>query len=418
MTIKLPASPIPLSASRALALYAQGLHARPRQPVTQDMIYNVVEQLGCVQIDTLHMVARSQYLVMWSRVGQYDPADFDALIFDPKTRRLFEYWKKAACIIPLKHYRYSLPKMRHYRDNPNSWWFSNFLADEDNLRLLKQVRQRIAEEGPLRTSDFEYNGPRRGSWWDWKPAKQALEYLYNIGDVMITNRVKFQRVYDLSERVLPEWVDQSVPDSTEAHRFHIEHAAKALGICEPLQAAEYSYMKRTEARPIINALVKEGVFLVVKGELMSGQTADMIVHRDRLPDLQRALDGAIQPEHTTFLSFFDSLFWARGRDEALWNYRNVLEAYKREPDRIWGYFCLSIVHRDRMVGRFDPKLERKTGTLYLRALHLEPGIEPDEPLVQDVAGAMRDFMAFHKAKNLVIEPKGHDEFRRKLLAQF
>jgi hypothetical protein len=418
MSHKLPAVPVPLSTCRALALYAQGLHTLPDKAADRNMIYSVVERLGCVQIDTLQMVARSQYLLMWSRVGQYDPADFDALMFDPKDRRLFEYWKKAACIIPLKDYRYSLPRMRHHRENPNSWWHARFLAEEENWRLLEQVRQRIAEEGPLRAAQFEYNGPRRDSWWDWKPAKHALEYLYNIGDVMISDRKSFQRVYDLRERVLPDWVDQSEPTAAETYCYHIEQAAKALGISSPFQAADYTFMRRNDARPALNALIEAGTLLEVEAELISGETATMIIHRDLLPDLQKALDGDLKPQRTTFLTPFDSLFWARGRDEQLWNFKQALEAYKREPDRIWGYFCLPILHRDRLVGRFDPKLERKTGTLILRALHLEPCIEPDEELVMDVAAAMRDFMAFHKATTLEIEPKGHAGFRQKLLQQF
>lgn len=412
----LPTIPIPLNASRALALYAQALDSPPNAQATPDAIYNVVQQLGCVQIDTLQMVSRSQYLLMWSRLGQYDPAAFDALIFAPGQRRLYEYWKKAASIIPLENYRYSLPKMRAIRENAN--WRKKWLADENNAQLVKQVRERIAEEGPLRAADFKYDGPKRGSWWDWKPAKNALEYLYSTGEVMIGNRVNFQRVYDLRERVLPDWVNASEPSTDEANRHMLEQAVKAAGICEPLQAAEYAYMKRTTARPAIAALVAEGVLLEIEGKLVAGNATTLIIHRDRLADLQRALDGDIIPRRTTFLSPFDSLFWARGRDEGFWNFRQRLEAYKRQPDRIWGYFSLPILHHDRLVGRFDPKLERKTGTLILRALHLEPGVEPDEGLVKDVTAALRDFMAFHQASELVIEKKGHAAFRKALLGQF
>jgi uncharacterized protein len=403
-------SPVPLKASRALALYAQNLH----QPASPHAVYPLVEQLGCVQIDTLQMVARSHYLVLWSRLGHYDPAELDTLIFDTRQRQLYEYWKKAASIIPLRDYRYSLPRMAARRQKPSQGW-RNWLADADNQKLLAAVKSRIAQEGPLRVADFEYDGPRRGSWWDWKPAKNALEYLYNTGELMIANRVKFQRVYDLRERVLPDWVDQTEPTLAEANRYDVEQAVKALGICEPMQAAEYAYLGRGAARLAVEPLLAEGVFVEVTGETVSGE-ARLIVHRERLDDLQRALDGELEPCHTTFLSPFDSLFWARGRDEAFWNFRNVLEAYKRPPDRIWGYFSLPILHRDRLVGRFDPKLERKTGTLILRALHLEPGIKPDAQLVTDVAAALRDFMAFHRATDLVIEPAGHDGFREKLLA--
>lgn len=416
----LPSSPIPLRASRALALHTQLLDKPPADGrADEDDIYDTVRSLGWVQIDTLHMVARSQYLVMWSRVGQYDPADFDALIFDPEKRRLFEYWKKAACIIPLEDFRYSLPRMMAREDgsNSNAGW-RRWLAEEANQQILAQVRQRIRQDGGMRTADFEYEGPKRGSWWDWKPAKNALEHLFNTGELMISERVNFHRVYDLRERVLPDWVDTTPATLDEANCYDVAQAVKALGICEPYQTAQYAYMGLTTARKAVASLLKQDVLVEVEGEIVSGETKPMVVHRDRLPDLQRALDGELQPRHTTFLSPFDSLFWAHDREEKLWNFRSMIEMYKREPDRIYGYFSLYIVHHDRLVGRFDPKLDRKTGTLHLRALHLEPDIKPDDTLVTDFVGALRDFMAFHDATALVIEDKGHADFRKKVLKRF
>ncbi len=408
---------IPLAASRALALYAQHLHRPPTGSVTADTIYDLVERVGWVQIDTLHMVARSHYLVLWSRLGQYDPAVFDALVYAPEQRRLFEYWKKAACIIPLQTYPYSRARMEAAQKHLRKGW-SEWLKKAENQRVLEQVRERIRADGAMRGADFEYDGPKRGAWWDWKPTKSALEYLFLIGELMITNRVKFQRVYDLRERVLPDWVDQTAVTVDEANRYDVEQAVRKLGICEPLQAAQYAYMGLTTARAALKKLLADGILLEVAGELTTGDTRTLIIHRDRTADLQRALDGELKSQHTTFLSPFDSLFWARGRDEAFWNFDHKLEFYKPAADRIYGYFSMPILHHDRLVGRFDPKLDRKTGTLYLRALHLEPGIEPDEHLVTDVAAALRDFMAFHSATELVIEPRGHADFRSKLLAQF
>lgn len=405
-----------ITAARALALHAQGL-ATPnsKEPApTLDAIYSMVERLGCVQIDTLHMVRRAQYLTLWSRLGRYDPTDFDRLLFDPGERRLFEHWRHAASIIPLKWYRYQMPQMIHILDH--NWW-GRWLTENRNREMLDLVRKRIRQEGARRAQDFEYNGTKRGSWWDWKPAKYALEYLYTTGELMIADRVNFQRVYDLREQVLPEWVDTRAATIEEARQFYVEQAVRALGVCQPAQAAEYAYLRRGMARPFIDELAQAGIVRPVRVELQSGKHAEMIVHRDNLPWLEQAADGALHAERTTFINPFDSLLWARGRDQQLWGFRATLEAYKPQPKRIWGYYCLSILHRDRLVGRFDPKLERKTGTLRLKALYLEPGIGPDEELVTDVAAAMRDFMAFNQAKELVIERSEPIEFGEKLMEE-
>jgi len=411
-------APVSLRAARALALHTQALDTAPgaEPPPTRDTLCALAERLGCIQIDTLQVVHRSQYLVPWSRLGRYNPADLDALAFDPADRRLFEYWKKAASLIPLTHYRYSLPQMRAFREQPQSRWRA-WIEREMTREVLAHVRERLAAEGPLRASDFDDDGPRRQAWWDWKPAKAALEHLYNTGDAMIADRVNFQRVYDLRERVLPDWVDTTEPTVDEARRFRLEQAARALGISTPAQVGDYAYFLRGTARPYINALLREGVLVPVEAEMVSGPPVTMVVHRDNLGLLERARDGALTPSRTTFLSPFDSLLWAGERDEQLWGFNQVLECYKREPDRIWGYFCLPILHRDRLVGRFDPSLDRKRSLLRIKALHLEPGVEPDDALVTDTAAALRDFLAFHNAHTVEIADKGHAEFRRRLLAR-
>jgi uncharacterized protein YcaQ len=409
----------PLPALRALALHTQGLsapHGQTPAPAP-GAIYDVIERLGCLQIDTLQMVARSHYLVLWSRLGSYDPADLDRLIYRDGERRLFEYWGHAASIIPLADYRYRLPHMRLFAENASRWW-KRWLDEPGSDQVIEHVLARIRADGRLRAADFKHDGAQRGSWWDWKPAKRALEYLFRRGDLMIADRVNFQRVYDLRERVLPDWVDASAASKAESDRHHVEGALRALGVCRPLQAAEYAYLKRGTARPIVEGLIGEGVAVEVAGELAGGEVETLAVHRDNLPLLEQAADGALPARRTTFLSPFDSLFWARGRDEDLWGFRQVLEAYKPEKDRIWGYFCLPILHHDRLVGRFDPKLERKTGTLRLKALYLEPGVEPDEALIADVAGALGDFMAFHRAADLVIERSDPADFGERLLAVF
>jgi len=406
----------PLEALRAVALRTQGLDAPDLTGFTpgRDDLYRCVTLLGCVQIDTLQMVRRSQYLVLWSRLGSYNPANFDVLT-SADDRRLFEGWQHAACFIPLNEYRYQLPRQRRVGQEParprRTW-----LSDPKNIELLRTVQERIRQEGALRTRDFDGDGHKRNSWWDWKPAKHALEYLYMRGDLMIAGRRNFQRFYDLTERVLPVWVDTTEPTAAERDRYWIEGGVKALGVCTPRQAGDYTWMNVTRSRPQVEALLKAGLLVQISGHLENHEKAELLVHRDNLALVEQAADGALPAGRTTFLSPFDSLFWATHRDEQLWGFHKSLEAYVPAPKRIFGYFCLSILHRDRMIGRFDPKLDRKTGRLILRSLYLEPGVRPDEELVCSVAAALRDFMTFHAARELVIERSQPVNFQKKLLA--
>jgi uncharacterized protein YcaQ len=405
----------PLSAARTLALTAQGL-ARPNWadlPPTPQVIQETVEQLGRVQIDTLNLVQRSQYLVLWSRLGSFKPADFDMLVYHPEKRSLFEGWQRMACFIPLKDYRYQLPRQQRMRQDHSEGFLKWF--DCEGHELMEVVLGRIRQEGALRAADFEYHGPRRSGWWDWKPAKTALEYLFAFGDLMIANRVNFQRVYDLTERVLPPWVEKASSSIEQRDRYWMEQAGRALGIFTPSQLVGYSYLKRGPVQPVLETMSRERVLVKVTIKAANGEVQPYLVQRDALETLQQASDGAIHAERTTFLSPFDSLWWAAGRDEQLWGFRQRLEAYTPVAKRVWGYFCLPILHKDRLVGRFDPKMERKAGVLRLKAVYLEEGIAPDEELVSGVATAMRDFIKFHMAMELVIEKSQPEEFGEKLL---
>ncbi len=418
----------PLSAVRALALHAQQLD-RPAiaagPPPSQQDIYAAIEQMGCVQIDTLQMVRRSHYIALWSRLGAYNPSDLERVAYgktdsaatrqhNGDSRRLFEYWLHAACLIPLTEYRYHLPRMRWYREVGG--WRHEWTQQPENQKLMKAVLARVKKEGPLRASDFEHNGPRRGSWWDWKPAKTALEHLYNQGQLIIAGRANFQRLYDLPERVLPAWVDRREPSYEESRRFWLSRSLKALGIVDPVLAGSMvQFFKRTEARALLKELVATGEAMEVQATLADGQPHDLVLHRDHLPALQQAADGALQSGRTTFLSPFDNLLWVPGRMQAFWDFRQALEAYVPREKRQYGYFTLPILHHDCFVGRFDPKLERQTGTLRLRAIYLEPQVKASEELVSEVAGALRDFMRFHEATSLVIEASTPAAFGRRLM---
>ena len=395
-----------LEAARAMALHAQNLIDPIQQKpgkADEEAIYKTVTELGSIQIDTLHVVERSQYLVLWSRLGSYEKAAFDGLLYDPERRRLFEGWQHAACFIPLEDFRYQMPRMQvvHQKHIEQDKW----LAEPENQELCRSVYERIKGEGPLRARDFEYDGPKRSGWWDWKPAKNALEYLNAWGDLMITDRINFQRVYDLRERVLPDWVDVDAPSEEERDRYWLERGVRALGICQPLQAADYSYLRRNFVRGYIKDMVEEGIFIEVQARIHDGSIQQFIIHKAARETLEKVDMGEIRARRTTFLSPFDNLLWARGRDGEFWDFRALLEAYKPAPTREWGYFNMPVLYHDQLIGRIDPKVNRKNGKLLIRGFFLEDGVELQEDLIKGLAGAFRSFMNFHQADDLVFERK-------------
>jgi uncharacterized protein YcaQ len=198
-------------------------------------------------------------------------------------------------------------------------------------------------------------------------------------------------------------------------RYWIEQAALALGVFSANQLIGYNHNRKRPVRPVLEKMIAEGGFVPVEVVLADGGAQPFLVHQANLETLQKAAQGVVRAQRTTFLSPFDNLWWAPGRDEQLWGFRQRLEAYTPAAKRVWGYFCLPILHKDRLVGRFDPKLERKTGVLCLKALYLEEGVRPDEELVNNVATAMQDFMKFHQAAELVIEKSQPEDFRVKLV---
>lgn len=410
-------APYPLAAVRALALHASLLDTPngSEPPASRDTLYNTVHTLGAVQMDTLQMVSRAHYLTLWSRLGSYDRADFDSLAYNPSDRRLFEGWYHAACYIPTHEYRYQMPRQRKIRENGHNW-YAHWINEPGNREAVAVAIERIRQEGGLRTRDFENPTHKRGSWWDWKPAKVALEYAYAYGELMIADRPNFQRVYDLTGRVLPAGVDCTEPTAEARDRFFVERGAKAIGVGLPRNPGDYTWMKITTSRPIVKELLNQGILKEIACETMAG-TQTLIIHRDNLPTLEKAASGDIQPNRTTFLNPWDNFWWPQDRDELLWGFKHLIELYVPAAKRTYGYYLMPILHKDRLVGRFDPKLERKTGLLCLKSLHLEPGVHPDETLAHDVAAALRDFMAFHHARDLAIESSNPPEFGQKILEQ-
>jgi uncharacterized protein YcaQ len=385
-----------LETARTLAVVRQGLHQRPPVADKQTLL-DTIRRIGLLQLDTISTVARSHYLVMLSRVGLYDPADLEALLYPD--RRLFEQWAHAACLIPVEDYPHFAPVILARRQRPLQGWLLRSLGD-DPQPVLDAVLDEVRERGPLTSRDFGDPRAKRGTWWDWKPAKTALEILFEQGYLMIDRRVNFQRYYDLAERVLPASA-QPPSRSVDAWRsWATLRSVSCLGVATYRQASEYYTQKKPPARAMLQTLAAEGAVVPVQVE---GWEETAYLDAIDLPLVEDIETGAHQPALTTFLSPFDNLIWDRRRVRDLFGFDYRAEMYRPAAEREYGYYVLPILHRGSLVGRLDPKADRKSNTLIIRAIYLEPHRAITDDLLAGLAGVLREFMAFHRCQRLHIE---------------
>lgn len=378
--------------ARALVLAAQGLDRRPRRRAKKADVLAAIRRMEVLQIDTISVVARSPYLVLWSRLGAYDPKWLDELLAEGA---LFEYWAHEACFLPIESY----PLFRHRMLHPDGmgWKYrAEFMEKHRDAaaRLLAHVR----ENGPVRSVDFERDG-KGGGWWEWKPEKRMLEGLFTAGELMIARREGFQRVYDLRERVLPDWDDARLPPTKDAHRTLALKAVRALGIAKAKWVADYFRMPKRETPAIVRALAERGELLSVE---VDGWKEPAYVHPDHRALVESAAAGSIRPALTTLLSPFDPIVWDRARGSELFGFDYRLECYTPAPKRVYGYFTLPILRRGALIGRLDPKAHRKDGVFEVKALYLEPGVRVTNALVDDVARAIRECAAWHGTPEIVV----------------
>jgi uncharacterized protein YcaQ len=390
-------------------LAAQGLLQPSERAATKRKTLDVIRQMQVLQIDTIHVVARSPYLVLWSRLGSYEPRWLDELLAEGK---LFEYWSHEACFLPIEDY--ALYRRRMIAPGSWGWKYSHEWVSK-HMGEVKGVLDAIRERGPVRSSDFTRTDGKRGGWWEWKPEKRALEMLFTAGELMIARRHNFQRLYDLRERVLPFWDDANLPPRDEARRSMTLKAVRALGITTARWVGDYFRMNRQETASYVRQLGEEKALLSVQVE---GWNETAYVHPDNRKLLRAAAGGKLQPTLTTLLSPFDPLVWDRERARAMFSFDYRLECYTPAPKRIYGYFTLPILHRGALIGRLDPKAHRKEGVFEVKALYLEPGVKVTNELVMDVAAALKACASWHKTPKIIIsrsEPKGFAAKLRKAL---
>ncbi|WP_322012313.1 winged helix-turn-helix domain-containing protein [Paraburkholderia sp. J12] len=390
-----PLAVLPLAAARTIHLAAQGLLAPPRRKATKADVLDAVRRMAQLQIDTIHVVARSPYLVLFSRIGAYEPQWLDAHLAEGQ---LFEYWSHEACFVPIEDYGL----LRHRMLDPSGmgWkyaaeWHAKYRREIDALLA------RIRANGPVRSADFaRAEGEKGGGWWDWKPEKRHLEVLFATGRLMVSERRNFQRVYDVAERVLPHWNDaRDLPPRTDAERTLLLRTCRALGVIRADWAADYYRLPRRPYGDALHALADEGELLPVRVE---GWKHDAFVHREFAPLLDEAANGKLSSTVTTLLSPFDPVIWDRKRATALFDFDYVIECYLPAAKRKYGYFVLPILSRGRLVGRIDAKAHRAQQVFEVKALHLESGVRVSGRLVSDLRRALQRCAEWHGTPELRI----------------
>lgn len=348
-----------------------------------------MERLGQVQIDTIAVVQRAHHHILWSRRADYRPQMLgDLLAVD---RRVFEYWAPAASYVPMADYRYYLPAMRGFGKGgrPKRWI-------DEHRGLMRHVLARIRKEGPLGSADFAApDGRKRGGWWDWKPVKQALELLFSMGELMVTERRNFQRLYDLAERVLPDDVDISEPTRDELGRFVVARLLSSQGVA---RIDGWRVRHRRLAAQALGELIAAGEATPVEIDGVEGAPYAALTK-----DLQAASRRRSARPRLHILSPFDSLVIDRWRTRRLFGFEFKLECYLPAAKRRWGYFCLPILWGDRFIGRLDPKADRRAATLVVRKLMFERGFREYEAVLSALAEKLRAFAAFNECSGVALE---------------
>jgi uncharacterized protein YcaQ len=349
-------------------------------------VLEAIEHLGYVQIDTISVVERSHHLTLWNRVPHYRQRYLDRLIRD---RSILEYWAHAAAYLPMSDYRYALPRMRALSNGQRHWY-------DRNPKLMGEILARVRSDGPIRAGDIESHRGAAGGMWAWGPVKQSLEMLFMEGKLLVTQRDRFQKVFDLAERVVPAGTDTTEPSESEYAHWLIESYLRAHGLG---RLPEFGYLRRGMGHAVKTALEEklEGGDAV---PLRLGRSG-AIVYADR--DFERSLSQRLGRNRVRFLSPFDNLIIQRRRVQQLFDFDYQLECYLPKRRRRYGYFCLPALWRGELVARMDAKADRRTRVFKVRALLAEPCLKDLEEFARQSAIELDRLKRFHGCDRVAIE---------------
>lgn len=387
------ANPVTITQARALQLAAQGLLQPARRRAQRDDLLATIQRMRLLQIDSIHVVARSPYLVLHARLGDYPQMWLEEAL---EAGRVAECWAHEACFVTASDI--GLHRAWRAQYESNHWADKHAARARDaNLQEMHALLERVRTSGPVRASDFERAGRGVSGWWEWKPEKRWLEAWFASGELMVTRRERFQRVYDLAERVLAKLdppFDTAVLGTQQAalRRHFILDSVRALGITQARWIADYFRLKPAVDDRELAPLLAEGALISVQ---VAGWDSRAYVHSDHAELLQKASQGRLRATHTALLSPFDPLVWDRARLREMFAFDYSIECYLPAAKRKYGYYVLPVLHRGRLIGRLDAKAHRAEGVFEVKAFFLEEDVEPSPRMLNDLAEAIAVTAAWH-----------------------
>jgi len=378
----MPTAPIlsnPLA--RRLFLHAHALAEPTSGPCNGQALCDLIDRIGFVQVDSINTVARAHDMILWSRRMSYRPDALRPLL--DRHRLLWEHWTHDAAILPAAifphwHHRFARDRTRLV-ERWTGWQRDGFHTKFD------EVLRRVTDHGPVTSADVGEGETRgKGGWWDWHPSKAALEYLWRVGELSVTRREGFRKVYDLTERVLPLALRNAAPSLRDSTEWACNTALDHLGFATPGEiAAFWGAVSPDQAKGWCATGLATGSLIQIAVEGADGTPRPAFA---RPGVLTRAAKVPPPTNRLRILSPFDPALRDRKRAERLFGFRYRIEVFVPAPQRRYGYYVFPVLEGDRLIGRVDAKANRDASTLAVRAFWPERGVRMG-------AGRVRQLMA-------------------------
>jgi uncharacterized protein YcaQ len=392
--------------ARRLAVTSQWLDAQPRA-ANKVGILDVIRQIGCLQIDPINVVARNPLLILWSRLGNYNVADLESLLWEEKV--LFEYWAHAASIVLAEDYPLHYPMMQR-RNQSNSLGakqLRKWLAENEAFR--DYILETLRENGPLYANEFEDKSVTSWEWSGWSSARNVtmmLDVLWTRGHITVSQRqgqgFGLKKQWALTHHHLPQWASYEPLTERELVIWAAEKSLKALGVGTEKHIRNHFIRGRYPSLPeVLAELVANGrIHPLTICDNNSEWPDTWYIHDDDLPTLASLQAGDWQPA-TRLLSPFDNLICDRDRTELMFDFYYRTEIYTPKAKRVYGYYVMPILQGARLIGRIDPKMDRKTKQLLIHAVHAEPDAPETAETTNSIAAAITDLAQFLGPKEVI-----------------